>query len=90
MKHEMKNIMGMELEEWVNKSCVAHFGVGDGWATLYEINSKEESKGHATELLLEAKKYYEGQGKKFGGSVALNERMRKIYQRLKIEEYVEQ
>lgn len=90
MNREIKNIMGMELEEWTNNSCVAHFGIGDDWATLYDIKSKEQGKGHATELLIMAKKYYEKQGKKFGGSVALNDRMRKIYQKLKIEEYAKQ
>ena len=84
----MVNVLGMELERWTNKSCVADFGVGDNWATLYSIKSNEEGKGHATELLVEAKKYYEGQGKKFGGDVALNNRMKKIYQELGIKEYV--
>ena len=88
MKKEMVNVLGMELERWTNKSCVADFGVGDNWATLYSIKSNEEGKGHATELLVEAKKYYEGQGKKFGGDVALNNRMKKIYQELGIKEYV--
>lgn len=80
-------IMGIPLIEWRHKSCVARFGVGDDWATLYEIFSREQSKGHATELLTAAKKFYEAQGKRFGGSVALNDRMRKIYQRLGIKEY---
>ena len=81
------NIMGMELDEWTNKSCVAHFGLGTDWATLYDIESKEPGKGHATELLTKAKKFYENRGKCFGGDVALNDRMRKIYQRLNITEY---
>jgi len=87
MKKGIKNIMGMELECWENKSCSAQFGVGDTWATLYLIESQEEGKGHATELLIEAKKYYEGLGKKFGGDVALNERMARLYKKLDIEEY---
>lgn len=87
MKREMVNILGMPLEEWTHNSCIAHFGVGDDWATLYDIESKEQGKGHATELLIEAKKYYEEKGLEFGGSVALNERMRDIYKRLGIEEY---
>lgn len=88
MKREIVDAMGMPLEQWTNESCVATFGVGDDWATLYEIHSSEEGKGHATVLLTEAKKYYEAQGKRFGGSVALNERMRNIYRRLGIKEYV--
>lgn len=57
------------------------------WATLYDIASKEESRGHATELLTAAKSFYEGTGKTFGGTVALNDRMLKIYERLGITEY---
>jgi len=81
--------MGMPLERWTYESCEAEFGVGEDWATLYRIESKEEGKGHATELLTEAKKYYEGKGLRFGGSFALNERMRSIYKRLNIKEYAE-
>ena len=77
----------MELERWTNGGCVANFGVGEDWATLYDIKSANEGKGEATALLIETKKYYEGLGKKFGGSVALNNRMKKIYQRLNIKEY---
>ena len=79
--------MGMELDEWQFESCIAHFGVGEDWATLYDIRSKKEGRGHATNLLMLAKQHYESQGKKFGGDVALNDRMRNIYQKLNIEEY---
>lgn len=84
---EAVTIMGMPLERWTHESCVADFGVGDTWVTLYDIRSKEEGKGHATALLIEAKKHYESLGKDFGGSVALNERMTSIYQRLGIKEH---
>jgi len=87
MEHKKENCMGMELEVWRNKSCRAEFGTGDDWATLYLIESEEQGKGHATELLVEAKRYYEERGLSFGGSVALNSRMREIYQRLGIKEY---
>ena len=87
MKKELVNILGMELEQWTYNGVIANFGVGDDWATLYNIESQNQGKGYATELLIEAKKYYEGLGKKFGGSIALNGRMRKIYQRLGIVEY---
>ena len=81
------DVMGMELEKWELYSCVANFGVDVGYATLYDIESKEQGKGHATELLIEAKRYYEGQGKEFGGTVALTKRMKDIYKRLNIKEY---
>ena len=80
----------MELEQWTNGGCVANFGVEKTWATLYDIYSKNPGKGEATALLIETKKYYENQGKVFGGSIALNERMRKIYQRLGITEYTDE
>ena len=87
MKVTIENVLGMDLERMEFKSCVAHFGVGDDWATLYSIRSQEEGKGHATQLLQAAKVHYKEQGKKLGGSIALNERMRGIYKRLKIPEY---
>lgn len=84
------NVLGMELEMWVLWSCVAKVGVGDDWATVYSIHSEQEGKGHATSLLIEMKKVYEAEGKKFGSSVALNDRMRKILERLNIFEYTEE
>lgn len=79
----------MPIEVWKHKSCTATFGVGDVWATLYSIESKQKGKGHATALLTAAKQYYEDKNKKFGGSVALNDRMRQIYVRLGISEYTD-
>jgi hypothetical protein len=79
--------LGMRLHEWQHKSCTAEFAVGKNWATLYYIESKKEGQGHATQLLAVAKQYYEEKGKKFGGSIALNERMRSIYKKLDITEY---
>lgn len=80
--------MGMELEQWQFASCTAKFGIGKDWATLYDIKSAEEGKGHATELLIEAKKHYESKGKIFGGSVALSASMEHIYKKLNIKEYI--
>ncbi len=80
------NILGMELEEIKHKSCTAHFGVDKDFATLYDIKSKEQGKGHASELLKNAKEYYEKQGLRFGGSVALNSRIKAIYKKLNIKE----
>lgn len=80
-------IMGMALDRWEIDSCIAHFGTGDNWATLYDIESTEKQAGHATKLLLEAKEYYTKQGKVFGGSVALNPGMRRLYKKLGMVEY---
>lgn len=78
-------ILGMPLHRWNVNSCEAEFGVGDTWATLYSIRSGIEGKGHAMKLLVEAKAYYEKQGKIFGGTVALNPAMKHIYKKLKIK-----
>jgi len=77
----------MELDGWTHKSCKANIGTGNDWATIYSIDSSEQGKGHATELLTEMKNYYETKGKKFGSSVALNEKMRHLLQKLNIVEY---
>lgn len=82
------NVLGMPLREWKYRSCVAHIAEFPKSATLYDIQSKNEGRGEATALLTEAKKYYESLGKRFRGSIALSKRMRKIYRRLNIEEYI--
>lgn len=79
--------MGMPLDEWTHKSCSATIGIGNDWATVYSIESKEHGKGHATELLIGMKKYYESEGKKFASSVALSSAMRHLLQKLNIKEY---
>ena len=81
--------MGMMLEVWRHESCVAEFGVGYDWATLYTIESLQPGKGHATCLLTDARTYYESHGKRFAGSVALNSRMRRLYKKLGIKEHNE-
>ena len=75
MKPKSVDRLGMPLDEWVYKSCVAHCAVGEDWATIYDIQSGDEGKGHATRLLVVMKAYYEKQGLRFGGSIALNDRM---------------
>lgn len=75
------------LTLWRYQSCEAEVCIGKDWATVYIIESKEPGKGHATKLLLAIKKYYEDKGLYFGGSVALNMRMRKLYQKCQIKEY---
>ena len=77
--------MGMDLTEATHKSCTATFGVGDNWVTIYHIESSEPNKGHATELLTEARKHFVG--KTMGSSVALNNTMRHLLRKLKIPEY---
>jgi hypothetical protein len=87
MTQKRVNVLGMELVQWNHESCRAHFAVEEDWATLYDIRSSEPGQGHATELLREAKRFYEAEGRRFGGTVALTDRMKRIYQRLGITEY---
>ena len=87
MERKQVTILGMKQDQWTHESCTAEFGVGNDWATLYHIYSSKPGNGHATALLIEAKKHYESQGKRFGGSVALSDRMASIYRRLGIMEY---
>ena len=87
MMHKTIYALGMPLEAWRHKSCIAEFGVGDGYAMLYHIRSFVEGQGHATELLTEAKRYYESLGKIVGSTVALTSRMKGILDRLGIPEY---
>lgn len=79
--------LGGELDEWQYKSCRAEVATGKDWATIYLIESQQEGKGHATKLLLDMKAYYEKQGLRFGGSVALNDRMARLYRKCGIREY---
>jgi GNAT superfamily N-acetyltransferase len=87
MHHEQVVVAGLVMERWTHMSCVADVAVGPDWATLYLITSGERRQGHATAVLEAARAYYEGQGKRFGGSVALNEAMARLYQKLGIHEY---
>jgi len=87
MKPNKVNILGMSLDEWVYESCTAHCATGKYWATLYDIQSSQERQGHATKLLLIMKEYYQGKRLKFGGSIALNQQMRRLYQKCGITEY---
>jgi GNAT superfamily N-acetyltransferase len=87
MEHRQVRIAGLVLERWTHESCVADFAVGPDWATLYLIMSAKRRQGHATAVLEAAKAYYEDQGKRFGGSVALSEDMARLYQKLGIHEY---
>jgi hypothetical protein len=91
MNEEIKmrpvEILGMAMEEWTYRSSTAEFGTGPDWATLSFIESKDPHKGHATTLLQAAKEHYEAQGKRVGGTVALNARMTAIYKRLGYIEY---
>ena len=56
MERKQVTILGMKQDQWTHESCTAEFGVGKDWATLYHIYSSKPGNGHATALLIEAKK----------------------------------
>lgn len=79
------NEMGMELLKYKMNDCIATVAEGDGWATMYDIQSFNKGKGEATKLLLALKEVYKNV--KFGGTVALNPTMEHLYEKTGIEQY---
>ena len=57
---------------------------GDGWATIYTVDSSIPNKGYCQQLLLKLKEIYKDVN--FGCTVALNDKMRHILQKLEIKE----
>ena len=80
-------VMGMNLIRITYKSCIAHIACGPDWATIYDVKSCEEGKGHCQELCKQAKEFYSQHGKVFGSTVALSPAMKHILQKLEITEY---
>lgn len=76
-----KDILWMELDEWTFESCTAHFGECDWIYVLYDIESQDKRKWHATQLLKDAIWYYVSQWFKISWTIALNEPMLKLYQK---------
>lgn len=76
-----------DSDMWTHKSCEAEIIDGWKWATVYAIFSKEKNQWHATQLLKDAKAYYEWLWKEFGWTVALNPIMKHLYEKLSINEY---
>lgn len=79
--------MGMVLDSCSYESCTAEVGVGEDFATIYYIESKEQNKGHATELINRMRIHYETQGKEFATSAALSPQMKHLVQKLNLKEY---
>lgn len=73
------------------KYCRAMVYVNDEerWATVSLIETKAEyqNQGQATELMQFLQKLYEKQGYTFGGTVALNPAMARVYEKTGIKEY---
>jgi len=87
MNPRREDILGMILDVWEHKSCMAQVGTGDDWATIYLIKSEDEGKGHGAELIQIMKDYYESKGLEFCSSIALNPKMRHLLQKFNIKEY---
>lgn len=76
--------------DYMYKSCVANVAEGieeDGskWATIYTVESSEPNQGHCQTLLQWLQYRYKDYD--FGCTVALNDTMRHILQKLNIKEY---
>lgn len=81
---------GMVGIDYMYKSCIAEVATGtkeDGtkWATIYTVKSSEENQGHCQTLLGWLQYRYKDYD--FGCTVALNDTMRHILQKLNIKEY---
>jgi len=92
--HKSRNsFMEGTMDRWEGYDCVADVATGDEsdgkWATLYFILSADQNKGHATKLLTEIKEHYESKGFAFGGSVALNPAMARVYEKCGVTEYTD-
>lgn len=58
---------------------------GEGWATIYTVESIFPNKGYCQSLLSKLKEVYKDV--EFGCTVALNDKMRHILTKLNIKEY---
>ena len=82
---KIKNPLVWEMDLWIYESCTAEIACWDDWATIYSIESYEPNQWHCQQLLRDAIEYYKD--KSFWWSVALNKKMKHIYQKLNITEY---
>ena len=81
------NQMGMPLTAYKWKGAYCEVGVGDDLATVYICESENPGHGEMQMLLKLVKNIYKD--KTFGCTVALNETMKHILQKLGIKEYSE-
>lgn len=81
---------GMPLKQFAWKSSQATVAEGDDWAAVYFIESTDRNKGHATELMKILKFIYETKGKTFGGTIALNPAMKRVYEKSGVYESEEE
>lgn len=70
---------------YVENGVKALVAEGDGWATIYTVESTMPNKGYCQQLLLKLKEIYKDV--RFGCTVALNDKMKHILQKLEIKEY---
>lgn len=74
--------------------CVATVAINEleKWATVYFIETipSMRNKGLATELMKYLKINLEGKGYRFGGTVALNPAMKRVYEKSGVTEYADE
>lgn len=81
----------VQLYKWKYCRAMVYENLPEKWATvsLIETHPEHRNQGQATEMMLFLKKMYEKNGFKFGGTVALNPAMKRVYEKTGIKEYVD-
>lgn len=79
------------LYKWKHCRAMVYVGDEEKWATvsLIETHPDHRNQGQATELMIFLQKLYEKQSYKFGGTVALNPAMARVYEKTGVLEYSE-
>ena len=79
------------IYRWKYCRAMVYENAEEKWATvsLIETKSEYQNQGHATELMLFLKAYYGQKQYDFGGTVALNPAMSRVYEKTNVKEYKE-
>jgi len=77
------------MYKWKYCRAMVYENPDEKWATvsLIETHPDHRNKGQATEMMNFLKRMYEKNGFKFGGTVALNPAMKRVYEKTGVEEY---
>lgn len=103
MKAQAQEVMYREYQDFLTNSpmidfkldgCIATVAVNkeEKWATVYSIETHpaQRNKGLATSLMKWLKINFESNGYKFGGTVALNPAMKRVYEKSGVTEYTDE
>lgn len=81
------------LYKWKHCRAMVYVNDEEKWATvsLIETHPSHQNKGEATELMMFLKELYQDrQHYTFGGTVALNPAMSRVYEKSGVKEYADQ